>query len=335
MAAPTAQVHLYHGADEFARVTACKQLEQAVLSADWRTFNLTQLGPDASAAQALSALQTPPFGLGGRVVLVQDAEYLVGKVEDPGVEALEALLLTRPLAVPAGNHLVFNSLRVDARLKLVKGLLAAGDVREFAEIKPWQVAERLGPWVQEQLRAQRRKMTPDAQAALLEATGGDRRRLGHELDKLVVAVDEGATITLDTVRRLVPHGDLQVFALTDALARRDLPGTLLALQRLLESDHPLKVLAAVTTIVRGWVRPKALQEQGQALAAIARATGARSEFKLRKDLEALRGWRSHQLREALERLHQVDLEIKRGAWPTDAHGLRLELLFVQMLRSEG
>lgn len=326
--AKDARVHLFHGDDAFAVGEARKQLEAAVLDPAWREFNLTVLGPDASAGQAVAAVMTMPFGAGGRLVVVKDAAWLTGKSEDPGVQDLEALLAK---GLPPTAHLLLLAAKVDGRLKLTKAIAAAGEVREFGEAKPWQVQEQLGPWVTELCHARRRRIDPSAVSALLAATGADRWKIQREVEKLTTACPEGERISAELVRELVATGDTDVFALTDALARKDAAAAFGAIGRLLVGEHPLKVLAACATIMRGWARIKQLAERGLDARAIAKETNARSDFKIGKDLQAIRAWKAQELTAALDALLEVDLAIKEGRWPPDAHRTLLERAIAQML----
>lgn len=322
-----ARVHLFHGDDAFAIAEARKKLEAAVVDPAWRDFNLTVLGPDAGAGQAVQAATTIPFGMGARLVIVKDPPYLAGKTEDPGVADLEALL---ERGMPANAHLLFLTAKADKRMKLVKAIEAAGSVREFGSPKEWQVREALGPWVVELAEARRRRIARDAVDALLEATGGDRHRIQSEVEKLALAAPEGAPITAALVQELVSGSDGAAFALTDALARRDVGAAFVALDQRLVAQHPLQVLAMVTTIVRTWARIKGLAEQGLRPDAIAKETKAHP-FKVGKDLELLRRWKAAQLEAALDALLEVDLAIKEGRWPPDAHQTLFERAIARML----
>lgn len=326
--AKEARVHLFHGDDAFAIAEARQKLEAAVLDPAWRDFNLTTLGPEASAGQAVAAVSTVPFGFGSRLIVVKEPPYLAGKTEDPGVADLEALL---ERGLPDNAHLLFLTPKADSRLKLVKAIAAKGAVREFGAAKPWQVEERLGPWVEQLAHDRQRRIDRDAVSALLAATNGDRYNLQREIEKLAVAAPEGARITVDLVNELVAAGEGAPFALTDALAKRDAGAALVALNKRLVSEHALKVLAGLVTIMRGWLRLKTLQEQGLSATQIAKELRANSDFKVRKDLESLRGWRAAQLQAALDALREVDLAVKEGRWPPDAHRTLFERAIAKML----
>lgn len=331
---PQARVHLYHGTDTFALKQARKNLEATVLDPAWTGFNLTVLGPEATAGNALSALQTVPFGAGGRLVIVTDAPYLSGKTEDPGVTDLEQVLTQSPPPIPSENHLLFVLSRLDQRLKLVKALLPYSEVREFSEAKPWQLGEQLGSWVASLAKQQGRSITREAIMALLDATAGDRWRIQREVEKLALMLPADATITPTAILHHVHQGETQVFALTAALARRSAPQCLESLARILATDHPLKLLAALVTLLRAWTRQKELHENGLSFAQIAKETGARSDFKVRKDLESLRAWRAEELRRCLDGLLDIDLAIKSGQWPPDLQHILLEKWLLQSLQGK-
>ncbi|MEB3285293.1 MAG: DNA polymerase III subunit delta [Candidatus Sericytochromatia bacterium] len=329
---PPAQIHIFTGNDTFALSEARKKLEATVLDAAWSSFNLTLLGSDATAGQALAALQTMPLGAGGRLVIVTEPAYLTQKTDDPSVDDFENMLLKTPPAIPSGNHLLFIVGRIDQRLKLVKTLTARAELREFSEAKTWQLAEQLGPWTTNMAKQQGRAIARDAVLALLEATAGDRWRIQGELEKLALMLPEQAAITLQDIQKHVHHGDVQVFALTDAFAQRSPGACVEALARILTHDHPLKLMAALSTVLRGWTRQKELQERGMTPAQIAKETGARSDFKVRKDLESLRKWTSLELHNALHDLLKVDLAIKSGLWPPEHHRILLEKWCLQNLQ---
>lgn len=322
------RVFLFHGDDAFALAEARQKLELKLLDPAWREFNLTALPGDTPIHKVLEALLALPFGGGSRLVVIKEPAFLAGKSEDPALPELEKLL---DAGLPEGSALLLTTTKLDGRLKFAKKLAEVGIVREFGQPKPWQVEEQLGPWIEELAHERQRRVSSEAVSALLAATGGDRYRVQREMEKLTTYVPEGGRISAADVRTLVAGGEVEVFALTEALARRQAGAALEALDRLLTGEHLLKVLAAVATIMRGWWRIVLLAERGLGPQAIARETGARSDFKVRKDLEQLRGWNAAQLEVATQELLQVDLAVKSGRWPPEQHQLLMERAIARML----
>jgi DNA polymerase-3 subunit delta len=323
------RVYLFHGDDAFALAEARQKLETQLLDPAWREFNLTAFAADAPIRKIVESLLAMPFGGGARLVVVKEPAFLAGKSDDPGLPELERVLAA---GVPPSAALLLLVTKLDGRLKLAKKIAEVGIVREFTQPKPWQVEEALGPWIEQLAADRKRRIAPDAVSMLLAATGGDRYRIQREIEKLTTYAPEGARIGVADVRALVAGGDVEIFALTEALARRQAGPALVALDRLLGGDHVLKIVAACATILRGWWRIKLLAEQGLQPAVIARETGARSDFKVRKDLEMLRGWQAVQLERALAELLEVDLAIKAGKWAPEHHRVLLERAIATLLR---
>ncbi|MDB5095867.1 MAG: holA [Cyanobacteria bacterium RYN_339] len=321
-------LYLLHGDDAFAVAEARQKLEAKLLDPAWKTFNLTVLPPDTPISKVMQAVLAVPFGAGSRMVVIKDPAFLNGKTEDPGIPDFEKLI---EQGLPPGSDLVITCSKLDGRLKLAKKVLGAATVREYGQPKPWQLEEQLSPWVERLANDRQRRIRGDAISVLLQATGGDRYRIQREIEKLTTYAPEGTAITPEMVRELVAGGEVEIFALTEALARRQAGPALVALDKLLTTDHALKVLAAVGTILRNWWKLKLLQEQGRQAADIARETGQRSDFKVKKDLDMLRGWKAAQLEQALEAVLEVDLAIKGGKWPPDAHQALVERAIAKML----
>lgn len=324
------KVYLFHGEDTYAVAEARQKLEKELLDPNWREFNLTVLPGDVSGKKIVEALLTVPFGMGNRLVVIKDPSFLSGKGEDPSMGDFENLL---EKGLPDTSFLLLTAAKADSRLKLVKKLVSAGIVREFGAPKPWQIEEQLSGWVSEEVTKRQRRIAPDGVSALLAATGGDRWRITREIEKLTSYAAEGERITAELVRTLVAGSDVEVFALTDALARKSAGDALVALNRLMTTEHALKVLAAAVTILRGWLRLKQLQAQGMSAQGIAQAIGARSDFKVKKDLEAIRAWKPEELSRALTILLDLDVGIKSGEWPTEHHRVLWEKAIAQMLAS--
>lgn len=329
---PPQPIYLFHGDDTYGLAEAQRKLEASLLDPAWAEFNRTTLPPDTPAARLVEAVVALPFGAGKRLVVMRDPAFLAGKSEDPTLGELEKLI---ERGLPESSALLLVTAKADSRLKLVKAIAAAGTVREFAASKPWQREEQLGPWAAERLAGLKRQATPEALRLLVTGTGGDRARLASELEKLSLYVPEGTRVDAEHVRALVGGGEVEVFALTDALAAKDAGGALGALSKLLTTEHPLKVLAAVATIVRGWHRLKTLAAEGLSPQAIAQATGARSDFKIKKDLAAIRAWSVSELASALKALLALDLAVKTGQWPPEHHRALWEKTLCDMLSAPG
>ena len=67
-------IYFYWGEDTFARDRAVELLQSKTLDQSWASFNLDRIGPDYvnGIVHALNQAMTPPFGMGGRFILLSN-----------------------------------------------------------------------------------------------------------------------------------------------------------------------------------------------------------------------------------------------------------------------
>jgi DNA polymerase-3 subunit delta len=162
-----------------------------------------------------------------------------------------------------GTVLVFESSRYDfagddrAKLERVEKFYSAVPaVVEFRHFTPessrflaQNLAKKFSP-----------KLAGAELAVLLDITAGDANRLESEIEKLALFVGSGRAVTADDLHALVPHAaQTTVFALVNALARRDRPNALVALDILVRDGEYLPL--ALTFLSTQFRLALALKEQ--------------------------------------------------------------------------
>ena len=314
-AAPAAEGgYLHWGDDALALTEAQAALIKATIDPDWAELNLERL-TDVRAAEALAAAGTPPFGGGGRMVVVRITE------KEPAEAFLEELSeLWDGRAPLPGNVLLVELPTVDKRRKAAKALASRMQLVCFELPKAWDVAKKLGPWVEERLAVRGASISRDALAALLEAVGTDTVRLAAELEKILLWQGGGAQrIELATVQRLVAATDADVFGLLGCLAANDRGAALLEARRLLllSTDPPqkalLRLLAGLASNLLLVKNAKALLALGRSQADVAEAMGVHP-FRLQNLLREWGRWRLEDLQSTLLALGEVDRRAKTGRW---------------------
>ena len=111
-------IHLIWGDDQAAIERTLNKLIKQIIDPSWGTINISQLnGSDiTSANQALEEVRTPPFGSGGRVVLLKNSPFCNGCSNELAVRFEKTLEL-----IPENSHLILcNSNKPDGRLKTTK-----------------------------------------------------------------------------------------------------------------------------------------------------------------------------------------------------------------------
>jgi DNA polymerase-3 subunit delta len=335
-------VHLYWGDDEASRNRAVETLVDRLLDPAWASINLSRLdGHDsAQAGRALEEARTPPFGGGARLVVLQRSPFC-GQCPAELAPMLEASL---PL-IPAQCHLVLVSgSKPDARLKTTKALRKVAEEHSFQLPAIWD-GEGLIELVARTARELGLQLEPAAAEALAEAIGSDSARLASELEKLSLfaaspaaglqparagegrSPGPGSTgsagarpITLAAVEALVGGRSTSSLAVGDALLAGRPAEAIALVDALLAANEPaLRIVAALTSQVRGWLWVTLLERQGeQDVAVIAKAAGIGNPKRIYVMRKQLRGRSPAALLTLLGQVLEVEAALKRGADPGDA-----------------
>ena len=320
-------IHLYWGDDEAARTRAIEALIDKLVDPAWGSINLSRLdGTDASqASQALSEARTPPFGSGARVVILQRSPFCNQCPADLA-EQLEASLEL----LPEGCHLLLvNPAKPDARLRTTKALqklVKAGQAFEASFALPaiWDGAGQV-ELVQRTAQALGLKLEPAGAEALAAAIGSDSARLASELEKLsLYAASDGLgpapTITAAAVAALVGSQATNSLAVGDALLAGKPADAIALVDALLEANEPaLRIVAALSSQIRGWLWVSLLEQAGeQDVAVIAKAAGIGNPKRIYVMRKQIRGKAPQQFLRLLSQLLDVEAALKRGAEGRDA-----------------
>lgn len=316
-------IHLFWGDDEAARNRAVDALIQQVCDPSWQSINLTRLdGNDqGQAAQALAEARTPPLGAGDRVVLLQRSPFCNQCPADLASQ-LEANLGQ----IPDHCHLVLvNGAKPDARLRTTKALKGVAEERSFNLPAVWDGAGQV-ELVNRTAREMGLAIEQAAAEALAEAIGSDSARLASELEKLSLyagtgkAGGPGAPITAAAVAALVGSHATSSLQVGDALLAGQGAEAIALVEQLLEVNEPaLRIVAALSSQIRGWLWVSLLDAQGeQDVAVIAKAAGIGNPKRIYVMRKQIRGRPPGRFLRLLGQLLEVEAALKRGNEPGDA-----------------
>jgi len=307
-------IHLYWGDDEAARGRAVDELVETTLDPAWAAMNLNRFdGQDAEQARrALEDARTPPLGSGGRVVVVQRHPFC-GACAPGLAEALEACLP----AIPEHTHLVLVSGgKPDARLRATKALRAVAEERSFPLPASWDGAGQL-ELVRRTAQDFGLTLEPGAAEALAQAIGSDSARLASELEKL--RVYGGGRVTTAAVAQLVGGLSSTALAVGEALlAGRPAEAIALADALLAANEPALRIVASLSSQIRGWPWVALLDGQGETdVATIAKAAGIGNPKRIYVLRKQLRGRGTDHLLKLLRQLLEAEASLKRGGDPAE------------------
>ncbi len=315
----------YRGGDGYALDKAvlaiAKRLEQATGEAPerWR-----EQGKETSTSAIAEHVSTAPMFGGGTVAVITDPGPLLRSKESR--ETLEKILG----AVAPGNALVFieQGDAGDKRAAMYRTLEAAvikagGEARDF----PAPKAGNLQGWLGNVAQERGLKLDREAAAELSRRVGAfvtendvDRQRMGalavSELDKLALYRGQEPIRKEDVealVAEVIPDS---IWALTDAIGRRDAAKAGPQLDRLLEGTAIPILVTVLHRRLRELLMAADIAARGGRPADMVKAIGG-APFRVQKLAEQAATWSPAELADAMEGLLELDATLK-GA--TDAGG---------------
>ena len=317
----TAPLLLAHGDDGY-------QLDQLLrafavrIGADDRVEIVPERSPDEAALDAarIEAASVGMFGV--RLAILRQPLRAAGRSGAAGDK-----LIALAGELPEGAALALVDLRSTRDAGKPPALLAR--LASAVVTRGGIVEERLAPkrgelqaWIRGRARDQGLEMEPRAAAILAERIGGmvaetdvergeQTRIAAGELDKLATYAF-GRQVTADDVEMLVADTrPASLFAITNAVDRRDAAAAANALRRALaEEQPPLRILGALQGRVSDLIVARDLAASGTPPAELTRRVGRGNARMAERIAEASRRYSAAELERMLIGLFDADLAIK-------------------------
>jgi len=293
----------FYGEDTFRLKQKLKALKEKFISASLGDTNLTVLDGEKLTYDALvRQILAMPFLSRTRLVIVENI------LKDGKQEVLEKI--PEALAkVPQSTVLVFVEEGVpDRRTTLFKKLNKLAQVQEFKLLEP----EPLRRWINREIDNRKSRIEPQAVWRLIAYVGNDLWRMSNELDKLTAYSQQ---ITAEEVDLLVnPQVEADIFAMIEAVARKDLKTAMKEFYRLLEAgEHELYIL---TMIIYQYRHLLVIKDLSQRLKSnnhwfLAKKSGLHP-FVVQKSLAILPRYTLGDLKQIYHQLLNFDVQIKTG-----------------------
>jgi DNA polymerase-3 subunit delta len=276
--AASASIHAVLGTDDAEVKRLASKLAAELTPGNGGDFALDLVdGHAANAAdaelrirQTVDALLTFPFFGGEKLVWLKNANFFGDSVMGGAAavtEALEGLLETLSTGLPNGIRFLLSATEIDKRRTFYKTLskLASVTVCDKLDTSKSGWEEAAMDLARQLAEAAGIHMEPAALELIALRTGGDRRTLASELEKLALYVwDANRPVTMADVQMLVPlTAEAIIFELGNALASRETSDALALLQQLLQQkESPIGILlVAIIPTFRNLLAVKELMEK--------------------------------------------------------------------------
>lgn len=325
-----APVYLFYGQEAYLRKQAIEELKRRILTEQSSQFNFDYVdGEEISCGDIVSMAETPPFFSGLRLVVVHHSSYFATpkrlrathKQDDKDIsdtegqegiiEASDRILIRYLENACKTTCLVFDaSQKVDQRKKIFKIIRKIGHAVEFDYLK----TAELSRWLTRRCDRAGKIMAPGCVELLINHSGKDMHMLENELNKLIFYTGNMTSITREDILKITaPQAEENIFSMIDAIGERKAGKALQGLKELLESGYNFAYISyMVSRQFRLILQAQELPRQGNIGPQLSQLLGVHA-FAAKKILAQSHNFKPVQVKEILEKLLELDLNVKTGA----------------------
>ncbi len=294
-------VYMFYGDNPLAISETIADL-QAKLG-DSAEFNVKRFaGASLDIEQLSAASKALPFLSERRLIIVESAEKISDQNSEKVVELLDDLPDTTALVIV--ETVVPKSGRDEKKPSRLRQWATDHPEKAFirAFINPKGAA--FAAWLSDRADGQ---IDPDAAQLLSHYVDEDPVLGDQELQKLLRYVDGERAISVEDVERLSPaYGEIHIFDVVDKLG--DAQGSLAKLQQILEEQEPRTVFPMVVRQFRLMLLARLAIEGGEDPISATKL----HPYVARKISAQSQRFSVAQLKEIYQRLHELDISVKRG-----------------------
>lgn len=301
-------IYIFHGPDDFTRNEKIAELRASLGDPSAADLNTVLLeGRELTLSDIRQHADAMPFLADKRLVIVNGYLKLVGSKSDEA-QQLADYLADLP---PTTDLVLVETEALDKRNSVLKTATALeATVQHFGGPD----AKSLRPWIIQKAKEHQATIEPSAADLLGRRVGAELRTLNNELEKLALYVGNERPISRADIELLVPYTeDAENFGLANAIGQRNARRAYDQLHKQLnEGKHPMLVLASIAAQIRGLIEVKDMAERGLSSMEIAQKKGWNSDYPAKMRLREANHFSMARLEEIMERLLEIDLDIKTG-----------------------
>jgi len=317
-------IYILHGKDLFRKQLKLSQLKSQNLSPGLEAFCYSEFN-NPELIDFCSAVKTPGFGMGKKIILIRDFKFLETKAED---ESDIELILSTLEGLPENTILIFYSEKINGTIKLVKNLktrIKNLSLEEFAQFSPWK-SQEAGNWLADYHREQIKLgvmngtvIDRDIASLIADQVGSeDSGKLHSELMRLISL---GKPITRELVMEEC-RGKHDVFAYARKLAEKDRAGAGFELKKIIDNKElHLGLVALLDTAISKYLKLKLAQQKRLSEADQCKVTGI-SPKALYHQAQEVKKMQVPHLQKLLSKILDLDRQVKTGKQDLE-RGLRI------------
>jgi DNA polymerase-3 subunit delta len=307
------KISLFYGDEDFLLDGELKSIKSKYSEFNFERMN----GERTELDRIISALTTPPLLGGDRLVVIDSLKY-----DDEDEEKLFSVLK----ALDESVRLIFVYYDgLDKRRKFYKLIEKIGEVREFKSFTEWE-QDKVLSWILNRVKFYGKKIEGHAAELLMEIVGLNLRMLDKEIEKIAAYIGDREIIEGQDVSMLASSGEVDAFALSNALRDKNTREAVECLNRLFKDNQdPHMLIGMLAKLYRMLIQVKYLEDKGLGQYDIARELSAKPFF-IKKCQEKTGKFTIKELAKDIILLHRADLKMKSGSPPR----LTLEMLIPEL-----
>lgn len=294
-------VYFLHGDEPYFIDVVSDYIEKNVLTESEKAFNqVVVYGKDTEFKSIIDEARQFPMMSDKRLIILKEAQdmkslqELVSYIEKPSSQSILVIC--------------HKYKKVDKRTKFAKILDAKAVV--FESKKLYQ--DKIAPWITTYIRNEGHSIQPAAADLLSEYLGADLSKISNEVDKLILNVKKGDSITVDDVKdQIGVSKDFDVFELQKTLGEKNFGKSSLIIKYFSENataNHPVMVVGSLYGYFnKVFITAMNVKESDQNLAKL---LGLGTAFYVKDYRIAAKNYPIAQLKRIFQSLKKADLNSK-------------------------
>ncbi len=293
-------IYLLHGEEEYFIDKVSDLIEQTVLDESEKEFNQTILyGKEVDSQTIVAEAKRYPMMANHNVVIVKEAQNI------KSFDALDVYAkqpLDSTILVVCYKYKKFDGRKAFAKI--------AGKIGVAFESKPIYDNEVEG-WIDGYVKSKGYTINPPAKRLIAESIGTNLSRLSNELNKVMIAEEQGATINESVVQRNIGISkDYNVFELNKAIGNRDVLKCNKIINYFISNPKASPFVLLSAMLYRNFTQLiKYHYLENKSERAVASALKI-NPFFVKDTVQAANNYSIRQLVKAIDCLHDADLKTK-------------------------
>lgn len=301
-------IFLLHGKDNFRKQLKIETLKEKYIEPGMESLSYLVL-ENPELIDFISAVKTPSFSLGSKLILVKEFKFLENKSEDSEVDQILDTLTNLPESV----ILIFDNSKITGTIKLVKNIKSKLkeilEQEEFSPFTPWDLK---GPasWLCKSFK----DLTMPLAEYFVEQVGAeDSGNLYSEMKRLTTL---GKEISEELIDKECAS-KLDIFKFTRLVSEAKIEAANKELNKIiLAKEAHLGLLAMMETSISRYLKLKLAQEERRSKDEKAKILGI-SPGRLYFQEQEVSRMQTPYLEKLLDKTLEAERKVKRGQMPIE------------------